>query len=112
VAALAVAQGMGNWAVYEWCWITVYTSSAQAEAGVQEVQWTFDRDWAGRVKPDHSRVAGPVLAGRAALQIFKPNLLGVWRDEPLPRKDKIVVEVGSDAERELQDYGKRMLSGG
>lgn len=119
---------MATWCVYVRQWLTVYTSDAVDEEGTAEAAGHGRVRFSGRVKPEEIRLSLPLRSSvsgqRASLQVFLPSLCGEWKsrgdaevaclewmgDAAMGAPE--VVERGSARERELLDYGKKMLPGG
>lgn len=120
-----------TWRVYLSEWLTVYISDADGPEGVDECWDYFASRYRGRVAVEDLRVmaTSPDRPGSGAypycLQLWLPNLKGEFKDRDLADKlaDEIaevppyggaglmlaVVQRGSDEEKALLEYGKKML---
>ncbi len=112
-----------TWRVYLHEWLAVYTSDATGRDGVAECSDVFRRKYRGRVRDEDWRVVIPGPAARdqpRCVQLRRPNLHGEFKDysdavqlasELLDDRGGTahVVQRGSDEERELLDYGRKML---
>lgn len=106
-----------TWRVYAPEWLSVYTSDQLEVPGMRECQAVFDLTYAGRVRLTDMRIKGIGLMRPAhyCLQLRLWNLKGEYKDrrEVLDHSIEIphahLVQRGSPEERELTEYGKRML---
>ncbi len=116
-----------TWRVYLAEWLTVYTSDATGGAGADECEGYFAAKYEGRVRDEDWRIEdlnrSPLF--HVQLQLWLPNLRGEYKDRRDAEKaaDALaadppydgaalfikVVQRGSPEERELLNYGRKML---
>lgn len=108
-----------TWRVYLREWLTVYTSDYNGERGMAECLQHLTQKYAGRVRVEdwQTVVADPMRPDGSArwLKLRLPNLRGEFKDRAeamdwciqLPHAQ--LVQRGSDEEKELLAYGKKML---
>lgn len=119
-----------TWRVYLREWLIVWTSDADGPEGVDECWDYFARKYKGRVREEDRRVVDAITgrqgsAGPQCLQLWLPNLKGEFKDRT--DADKLadalaadppyegaglfvgVIQRGSAEERELLEYGRKML---
>jgi hypothetical protein len=103
--------------VYAREWLVMYVSDSLEVPGAQECKDVFRERYAGRVLDEEWRTVhvGAFRPGRKALEMLLWNLQGEYKDRGLAEKLKaerpqaVLVEAGSPEERELLNYGRRML---
>lgn len=117
-----------TWRVYLPEWQFVYTSDVLGEPGIDECLIFYRQRYEGRVREEDWRTVPAVMGARGpqpqALQLRLPNLRGEFKDydtavewashlaDQIPSGDQVavvVVQRGSVEERELLEYGKKML---
>ena len=107
-----------TWRVYRPEWVVAYTSSQLEVDGQEECKAEFRERFRGRVRDEDQRIRNPdgFRPGRRVLELRLPNLQGEYKEREdaerllAERGDgAVVVRQGSPEERELTDYGRRML---
>lgn len=105
-----------TWRVYLREWLTVYTAGYMGDVGEQECLEHFAAKYAGRVRDEDRKVVSAAPDWWPVLKLNLWNLKGEYRDRN-PAADLLqamgsnghLVRRGSDEEKELLAYGKKML---
>lgn len=109
-----------GWRVYLNEWLAVHTADVSGQAGREECQAVYARKYGGRVRVEDVRVMNVQYP---RLEVRLPNLQGEFRDyddavelagglvDRHPDVVAVVVQRGSDEEKALLEYGKKMLPG-
>jgi hypothetical protein len=106
------------WKVYLPEWVAAYTSVQLEVDGQRECEHVYEQIYAGRVRDEDRRIRNPgqLRPGRRVLELRLPNLQGEFKDRDEADElrgergdEAVVVLAGSPEERELSDYGRRML---
>ena len=112
------------WRVYMDEWLIVWTGDAPGPEGQAECLSHFQVKYQGRVRERDWRVVPGIRGVELArapycLQLRLPNLRGEYKDQDCalaqvasvscPGRNAEVVRRGSAQERELLDYGRKML---
>jgi hypothetical protein len=113
-----VAVIAGLWRVYLPEWVIAHTAAELEVPGDKECRDVFEELYRGKVREADWRIRNPsgFRPGRRVLELRRPNLQGEFKDEHDAEglraergEEAVVVLAGSPEERELSDYGRRML---
>jgi hypothetical protein len=111
------------WRVYVREWMIVYTSDSSGPEGADECWDHFERLYKGRVrKMDRQVITDSPHVHPYLLKLRLPNLKGEFRDQADARVlvsdlvdagcSSYMVQRGSEDEKVLLDYGRKMLPDG
>jgi hypothetical protein len=110
-----------TWRVYLTEWLTVYTADFMGSPGEQDCWDHFAGKYAGRVREKDREVASSAPDWWPVLRLRLPNLRGEFKDhgDALDLASELMdghkdgpcdlVRRGSDEEKALLEYGKKML---